>query len=294
MIKKNSIQIYPSKNFKIAIDQLSRKVFGSKFRNGETIQDTIVESRKKKIISNVTLINGTGKDIQLTEFDRAVFDVCLSAMIQNDDFISPRTIFHQLGGGHVLTVKMRKAILDSIERLACVRVRIDMYDAIKKNIVKPVDNDTTFTGYLLPTETLETTINGQRVTAIHFLSKGILYFIADMKNQITTCPQDLLNPPVRATTRTISIRHFLLRRILEIKGSHDYAVKNKRVYALRNIITFQDLYEKCGIPLDDKSAKHDARDIATVILNFFVEHNIIKKFYFQKDGKKIHSISLIF
>ena len=293
MIKKNSIQIYPSKNLKIAIDQLTRKVFSSNIRNGETIQDTIVENRKKKIISNVTLINGAGKDVHFTEFDRAVLDVCLSAMIQNDEFISPRTIFHQLGGGDKLTVKMRKAILDSIERLACVRVRIDMEDAIKKNIVKPESNNTTFTGYLLPAETLETTINGQRVAAIHFLSKGILYFIADMKNQIITCPQELLEPPVRATPRTIAIRHFLLRRILEIKGSHDYAARNKRVHALRSIITLQDLYEKCGIPLDDK-AKHDARDIATVILNFFVEHNIIKRFYFQKDGKKIHSISLIF
>lgn len=96
-----------------------------------------------------------------------------------------------------------------------------------------------------------------------------------MKNQIITCSQNLLTPPVKATPRTIAINHYLLCRSLEIKCSYESAEKNKRVSPLRKIITLQDMCEKCAIPFDNKLARQDART-TTAILHFFVENRIIK------------------
>ena len=290
MSKKNGAQQYPSNVLKITIDNLSNKAFGARLASGEKTEDEVFESRKKKIISKITLTNGTGQDVQFTEFDRAVFDVCISEQAKGNELITPSIIFHQLGGGDKLTPNMRKAIMESIEKLAGVRGSIDMEECVDKKIIRTKDEKYVFRGYLLPTESIETTINGQNVTAIRFLSKGIIYGIADMKNQIINSQKNLLASPVRATPRTIAINHYLLRRSLEIKGSKDRSAKNKYLHPLRKIITLQDMCEKCGIPFDDRTARHDARGSATKILKFLVENKIIKNFHFEKKDGKIYSI----
>ena len=290
MSKGNGIQQYPSDNLKITIDGLSGKVFSSELKVGETVKDIICENRRKKIASYVTLTNGTGQDVQFTEFDRAVFDVCISEQANGNELITPSIVFHQLGGGHVLYDNMKKAIMESIEKLASTRISIDMEESLYKKVYDFENDKAVFRGYLLPTESIETTINGQNVTAIRFLSKGIIYGIADMKNQIINSQKNLLAPSVRATPRTIAINHYLLRRSLEIKGSKDRSAKNKHFRPLRKIITLQDMCEKCGIPFDDRTARHDARGSATKILNFFVENKIIKNFHFEKKDGKIYSI----
>ncbi len=290
MSKDKGIQQYPSDNLKITIDRLSGKAFSSKLKAGESIKDIIVENRRKKIVTNITITNCSGDDVQFIEFDRAVFDVCISEQAKGNELITPRTIFHQLGGGDKLTSNMRKAILESIEKLARVRVSANMEEPIDKKMYDSIDGESTFNGYLLPTETLKTKINGQNVTAIRFLSKGIIYGIADLKNQIITCPKNLLAPPVRATPRTVALNHYLLRRSLEIKGSNDRAAKNKYFRPLRKIITLQDMCEKCGIPFDDKRSRQQARETATAILQFFVDNGIIKNFRFEKEDGKIYAI----
>jgi hypothetical protein len=85
--------------------------------------------------------------------------------------------------------------------------------------------------------------------------------------------------PVRTTTRTIAINHFLLRRILEIKGSAETSKTNKRVKPLRHTILFDSLFKACDI--NGKRAKQQAREIADIILNFFVEKNLIKNFSYE-------------
>ena len=292
MSNEKGVQQYPADNLKITIDYLSRKAFNYKLPAGQIIKDALLESRKKKVISQVTIINAGGEDVEFTEFDRAVLTICIAEQAKGNEYTTPNIIFHQLGGGHRLTAKMKKAILDSIEKLANVRILVEMEEAVGKNIVQSKNDKGSFKGYLLPTESLEATINGQDVSAIHFLSKGIIYGVAEMKNQIITCSQNLLTPPVRATPRTVAINHYLLRRSLEIKGSKESAEKNKRVRPLRKIITLQDMCEKCGIPFDNRRARQQARETATAILKFFVENEIIKNFRFESKDGKIYSIIL--
>lgn len=293
-MKKNN-QRQNSDSLKIPIDNLSSTAFSTELAANERKEDEILESRKKKVTSSVTIVNETGKDIQFTEFDRAVLDVCIAERASGNEFTTPRIIFHQLGGGDKLTPNMKRAILDSIERLASVRITVDMSNAVDKKIYLDPRKDIgayrrIFRGYLLPTESVDASINGQDVSAIRFLGGGILRYVADIKNQIIACPKNLLSPPVRATPRTVALNHYLLRRSLEIKGSNGRAVKRKFLKPLRRIITLQDMCEKCGIPFDDRFARRKARDTAEKILSFFVESKIIKGFHFEEKDSKIHSI----
>lgn len=294
--ENNAIQLYPADKFKIAIDYLSKKTFDSNLASGETVKTELLDSRKGNITSKVTITNESKDAVSLGEFDFAVLDACISEIDKGNEYTTAAIIFHKLGGGHVLYPQMQKAILDSLERLAKVRILIESEDAVKKNIVKSgKSGKANFRGYLLPTESLEVTINGQTVDAIHFLNKGIIYGNADRRNQIKTCDNVLLSPSVRATQRSIAINHFLLRRTLEIKGSTKTAKTNKRVKPLRHTILLDSLYNAC---LDENAnfrAQQQARQTVEKILDYFIEKELIKSYSFEKDKfGKVRAIILDF
>ena len=213
----------------------------------------------------------------ILEFDFAVLDACITEKLHGNNYTTANRIFYILGGGQNLTSKMRKAILDSVEKLSKVRITLNLENAVKKNIVKDEQKHATFKGYLLPTESVTLQINGKTIDAIHLLSGGVIINNANIRNPFVTCDTKLLQPPVKTTTQTIAINHFFLRRINEIKGSYDkkYA---KRVRQLHKTITFEDMYEKIGLDNGTRKQKWDARKTAFKILDFLVSENILKKY----------------
>jgi hypothetical protein len=298
--KKENVQIVTGDSFKIPIDLLSRTAMNCQIP-GKTdewsddkenvVVDKMLESKRRNVYSDITIINRSAKFVTFTEFDYAVLDACISEKMKGNEYTTATIIFHRLGGGHVLTPKMRKAILDSIERLSVVRIEVEAIEACKKNIIKS-NGRSKFTGYLLPTEYLTTSINGQPVDAIHFLSNGIILSNANIRNQFVTCEQALLNPPVRATPTTIAINHFLVRRTKEIVGSNDKSRKS-RTRPLRNSITLNDLYDKIGLTNGTKRQKQHARETAFKILDFFVAENVIKGWKLEKsEHGKSHAIKI--
>lgn len=282
--KKENVQIVTGDSFKIPIDLLSRTAMNCQIP-GKTdewsddkenvVVDKMLESKRRNVYSDITIINLNASSVRFTEFDYAVLDACINEKMKGNEYTTANIIFHRLGGGkHTLTPKMRKAILDSIERLSVVRIEVEAIEACKKNIIKS-NGRSKFTGYLLPTEYLTTSINGQPVDAIHFLSNGIIFSNANIRNQFVTCDQALLNPPVRATPTTIAINHYLVRRTKEIVGSND-ETRKKHTHQLRKVITLDDLYNKIGLANGTYARKQDAREIAFKILDFLVAENVIK------------------
>ena len=292
----SNIQLYSSKNFKITIDYLSDEAFYIDLNANEVKSGEIVESRRKNIVSGYTITNVTNSIIQLTEFDRAVLNACISEQAAGNEFTTPERLFHWLGGGKNLTSDMRKAIMDSIERLASVRIEANM-ETVQKKIGYGKDTGiSTFRNYLMPTESLEVKINGQVIkSAIHFLKKGIIFGIADMKNQIISCDQNLLAAPVRKSERGIALNHYLARRTLEIKGSHDAHKSNPHIRPLRNSISFENLLKKCGMENASLRQKQQVKETVEKILSYEVELGVIKSFAFEfADRGKIRSIILEF
>ncbi|MBQ7704338.1 MAG: hypothetical protein IJT73_02765 [Selenomonadaceae bacterium] len=136
-------------NFKITIDYLSNKIFDSSLAAGQTINDTELERRKKKILSNIQIINCTGKDIHFSEFDRAVLNACISEQIEGKSFTTAKSIFRKLGGGSDLTPSMKKAILESVEKLAGIRIVMEATRAVEKGIINSKKTKTRMTKLFL-------------------------------------------------------------------------------------------------------------------------------------------------
>lgn len=292
---QNNIQVNPVKIFKISIDYLSHEALHTSLDAEESREGTIIESRSKGVTSTYKIVNVTSNGIQLSEFDCAVLNAVFSIKNAGNEFTTPEIIYHTLGGGHVLTDEMHKNIMNSLERLAAVRITVDMHDA-KKKLGYGIDRDkTSFTGYLMPTEHVDTKINGQPVSSIHFLKQGIILSMSDMRDQLITCDQSLLKAPIRHTQRSIALHHYLLRRTLEIKGSHEAHKSNSRVKPLRKVIAFETMLKKCGLENCSREQRRNIKKIAEIILNFFVEQNVINSYTFDvRERGKIHSIIIDF
>ena len=116
-----------------------------------------------------------------------------------------------------------------------------------------------------------------------------------MKDQMLTCSSALLKSPTRHSERGIALKHYLLRRTLEIKGSHDAHKNNSRVKPLRCVITFYDMLKKCGLEDLNRQERANVKKIVVTILNFFVEQNLITSYSFDmRERGKIHSIIIDF
>lgn len=287
-----NVKVIPSKKFKITVDALSHQTFKVTLKGKEIKDDTVVESRKKGVVSEFRIFNLTSKDITLGEFDRAILNASIAEQLAGNEYTTPEIIYHHLGGGHNLGKNIKDAIMESFENLAAIRIHIDMSNAQKKLGYGENREKSTFTGYLLPTETLEVKVNGQYTTAIHFLRRGIIFSVSDMKNQILTCEQKLLEAPIRHTERGIALNHYLLRRILEIIGSHNPDIKSS---PLKNTITFEDMYQNCNLEKLNRQQQANVKNLVTTILEFFVAQNLISSFKFDiRDRNKIHGAIIDF
>ena len=264
---------------------------------------TLYDSRKRNITNHVTFSVQSPNVTSFTEFDYAVLDACLNEKKHGNVYTTVNRIFHILGGGQNLTPKMKDTILESIERLAGVRLHICIdQDSMKKGVI-PKDqqgrfhkdrygDDFIFNGYLLPTESATATINGKTVDAIHLLNGGALLNNAVARNQFATADLFLLHPPIRCTEKTIATNHYLLRRSKEIIGSN--ALSRKHVKKLQRIITFDDMYRHIGISNGTRKQKQDARKTALKILDFFVKSKLLKGYSIENKNGYPYSIHIVF
>lgn len=289
--KLKNVQIYPAKNFKVAIDNLTRKMFEMCIDSKDEISFELVESRTKKIKSYIKIFNYGSLKIKFTEFEYAIFNSVISERIAENECTTAAILCRHLGSYRTPGIKLQQAVIDSLEKLACIRIVANL-DGTQKFYTSPI-GDFEFRGYFLPSESRKMSVNGQPSKVIHFLSKGPVFAIADMKDQIITCPQELMQAPVKATIRSISINHYLLRRISEMKGSLEASKTNKRVKPLRHTILLDSLYKACDIT--GKRAKQQSREIADIVLKFFVEQNFINNFsYESEECGKIRSVFIDF
>lgn len=264
---------------------------------------TLYDSRRRNLTNHVTFSVQSPNVTNFTEFDYAVLDACLNEKKHGNSYTTVNRIFHILGGGQNLTPKMRAAILDSLERLAGVRLHICInQDSMKKGVI-PKDQqcrfhkdrygeDFIFNGYLLPTESATATINGKTVDAIHLLNGGALLNNAAARHQFASADVILLQPPIRCTEKTIATNHYLLRRSKEIIGSNDPS--RKHVKKLQRIITFDDLYRHIGISNGTRKQKQDARKTSLKILDFFVECKLLKGYSIENKNGYPYSIHIVF
>lgn len=300
-----NFQLHKLESLLIPIDKLSNILFDFEKQDA----DEIIENRKLGITTPIQLSlprDRNGKDIPLSQFDKTIFWVALSEQNAGNSRVSHTRIFHTLGGGenfnHASIVK--QAIIDSLRKLRTTNLTADLTALTShfKSYKKILEDllGTEFKGNriiledsLLPTKTVTASINGK-------ISDGVIYFhdfsillnIAEMKKQLIHCPPDLLAAPVYCTVANISIKGYLLERILKIKGSN--SDERKHIQKLNNIILFDSIFSQCGLADESRNRKAKFRAIISKILQYFAEKQLISSFEFSKKDGKFYSIIIDF
>lgn len=295
--KKENSQLNPTNELTILLDKVFKNVFNptkdKKIRH-------VFEDKQKKIKTVVTF--EALKD-NLNQLDKFVFCAAISEQRAGNNIFSIRRLWRKMGGSHTLTAEMRKAIADSIERLACTRVEINMTDINNKNHYTD-KKEVIFKNYLLPCKAIEVGINGQIVEgAYQILDNSPLFEVAELKGQFAEQSFELLDVlKLHNSELVLKLKFFLLERITAIIGSHKkrnpHIVGKKKgggfIYKgatkLQKIITFEDIFEQCELTDATKRQKQQARETITKILNHFVSKNLISEWHFEKKNGAFYSI----
>lgn len=283
-------------------DKLSNVIAkGQVIADGNTHKVKILENNGKAVVSQLSLnLDDFTKDNkialsrELTRYDEAVFNACISLFETNRDeeqttaFITPNMIYRAMTGSkNKLTVeKSVNKIMKSVRKMSMTRIRIELQEETPyyKSLGQLTETRNTkgyLEGYLLPTTILSAVLSGVHVeNAIKILDTPVLYLYAKTKKHIMTYPIEVLNLPVRQDENTIKLTQYLLRQI--------NAIKNK---SISNNILYESLYNE--INTTDKRQKQRNRTKIISILEYWKGIDFIKDYQENKKGQVYQSITII-
>lgn len=291
--KKFQVQERPTKRISVN-DALTQDVFSMTAEEFQKLMDgderKFLEAKTKKhgvITSSYWLKCLDDERIKISkpldESDRNILDACISAQQAGYEIITLRGIWRSITGNlnanMTLTPALRKEILERIDRLACLRLTVDISNACSKKIYA---DDTKYKARvtLLPCDIIEAEINGQLCDAvIKFNGESPLIKIARARSgkkgaaQILTYPVKLLNVPnQRDTPTTTAIKNYIVRRIETAKLHTN----------MKRTILFSTLLERCGLSDADRKKRYKILHIIEEIMKSLVEKEEIKSFEIVK------------
>ena len=246
------------------------------------------KSRKSKVKTKFWLENvGTCElSAPLDEFDRAVFDVCISAREEGFDGITVDTIWRTMTGGKDNNTKIRpaqkEAVFESIKRLMSIRITVDFSQACAK-MKQYCGAGKKLVSTILPCKYVDgVTVNGQPDCAvIYFLDESALVTIAKAKRQLLTYDAELLNVPNQNNTPLIAtIKSYIVRRVFEVKA-HELTPK----------ITFADVFAKCRLVKPNDSKKRDVRKCVNALFEYLKTLGKIRDFELEKIDGIYHAVT---
>lgn len=297
------IQLQPADKFLVPIDKLSKDVFRTSVQASER---AIVEFKNKKaeIVTeyDLDLLKGN-----LDQFDRLIFCAAISEYAQGNNVFTLRRLWQKIGGGYNLPNEMKKALADSVEKLACTRIRVDMTQ-INDKCHYTDERELIFKNYLLPCNSATVKVNGQIVNAgFKIIGTPPMLEVASLKKQFTFCSAALLNVPrLKNTVQTLKIKFFLLERVIQIIGSNKprgkrfcgRAKDGKPIYKnitdpLPKIILLEKLFAQCDLSDATLRQQQQARETISKVLDHFKAQGLITNWNFEKKKGKSYSISLI-
>ena len=285
--------VVPNDKFCRTFFSLSQKEYDIILANGGTIEEC-EKSKVGKIYSEfeVVLLDNYSCTIPLNMFDKAVLIACDSEFIAGNKFTTPAIIYRNIcgksnGSKTEPPPEVLEAILASVRKMMCTQITYDMSLACKH---LKYNNGESFkvTAPVLPCQyTTGIAVCGKETeNVIEFFRESPVMAIARAKNnQLLTFDKKLLDIPNKYNTlQNISIKHYILHRILEIKLHHN----------LRRSITFEDVFTKCNLLNADRRKKSRVRKEIVDIMTFLRSVNDISSFVVKKVGNKYHSIEFSF
>ena len=252
-------------------------------RFGQYRENLLEAGRKNQGIHTTYTLKVKGNVDALDQFDFAVLCVCISEQVDGNNFVTADRIFRGLTGGKShgntrMTKSMATAIVASVEKLMTTLIEIDSSKAQKLKYDLPKKIVAT----ILPAAYEIRTVNGQEVTTIHFLEESPLLIFARAKRQLLNHDVHLLQiPNINNTRRVVALKFYTIGRVLEIIGHN-----------LRPTITFDDVFQKCGLADGTKRQKQEARRTIETVLNHLKAEKIIDNFTFEREGGKFRAIKI--
>ena len=242
------------------------------------------------------------RESRLTPFDRAVHNAIATLWeeghrngMKSNEYLTPRIIFQLLSGNtgesKDISSEMRKAILESVDKMSSTKITIDNSEEAKTFGYKKLK----YFGSLLDSKRIEgVKINGNKVEdCICILQSPALYDYAKLKNQIGTIDIRMLNIPklddlhiiFRNTPQNIELKEYLLQRIIGIKNQ-----KSK----MSETIRYETIYEYLRIEAPTRKTFlvkcKKLRDKVKFLLEYWKRQNLIKGYKEEKEGKIIAKI----
>lgn len=222
----------------------------------------------------------------LDEFDRAIFDVCISAQAENFEGITVDSLFREMTGGKSNntrpTPEEKSAILESIGKLMLTAITIDFSEPRQK-MKKYASAPARLVGTILPCKYLDgVKVNGKTTAIIQFLDESPLLTIARTKRQILSYPVALRCIANQNSTPLVTkINSYVIRRVNEI-------IQHKELYPT---ITFENVFKHCGLVEASKWQKQDARKIIFDIMENLKAQGVIRDLEKKKDGRVYYAVS---
>lgn len=293
--ERKSIRLIPAKMLVTPNDKLTKTLFTlppeeyiSVLENGGELVEIEKFPKVGEIITPywLELIDNYTSKKPLTMFAKAVFTACVSEWFIGNRRTTVGIIFRHItgkprGSNAQPSPLIRKLILHCIDQMMCTKLKVDMTD-VCKYLNYNGGNPLILNAPILPCKYVEEIINGQESdTFIYFLDESPLLTIARVKNnQFLSIKPRLLNISNQSgSSMNISVRHYIIQRVLEII-----------LHKLIPVITFEDVFKKCGfIDANFKKKFQVIREVIE-IFKYLVSGNDIKSFIVNKDGNEYASI----
>lgn len=236
------------------------------FRIRQAIDEAIDECDKSNSLT-----------VPLNGFDKTILAACMTRQHFGYSWITTTRIYHMLGGTrNVPNKKMKQDIINSIDKMRGIDVRIDAAEAYEKlhrlqHPNKPINHaNALMIMCLLPCDYMVAYVNGQLDDNVVFFNaiSPVFRFALD-KNEIVTVPRRLLmTPNINTTYLSTQIKIYIITRVKSIARSLTGGGT-----VLHNIIDIDTLYMACA-PMEaiknDRKLRKRIRDIAYDYLEFLV------------------------
>lgn len=290
-----SVSVVPIKSLTATNDKLSKVLFSrshDQYRDILEYGGEILEKTLPKLGEIITpywleLIDEYTDKTPLNMFDKVILTVCSSELLAGNKFSTPNIIYRHITGkdksdNFEAPSPIKEAILLSIRKMMCTQITVDMTEACK-HLHYNKGEALKITAPILPCQyATGVFINGQKIgTVIEFYKESPLLTVARAKNnQLLTFEPKLLDVPNQNNSGSnISVRHYVIQRVLEIKHHN-----------LMPRITFKDVFEKCNLTNATKKQKFLARSSIIDIFRFLKMGNDIASFTIQKVGNQIQAV----
>ena len=297
--KGKSIRLIPAKKLVMVNDKLTKELFRhtpeeylALFEEGGEIVEVKNFPKVGEIITPywLELIDEYTDKTPLNMFAKAVFTACVSEWIIGNRRTTDGIIFRHItgkprGSNAQPSPAMRELILYYVRKMMCTVLRVNMTEVCKYlnyNNGEPL----ILNAPILPCKYVEEVINGQESRAvIYFYDESPLLTIARVKNnQFLSVEPRLLNISNQSSSsRSISIRHCVIQRVLEII-----------LHKLKPTIKFEYIFQVCGLMNATSKEKYQAIHEVIEIFNYLANGSDILSFIVKKDGNDYQAIEFTF